>query len=198
MQSKITTNKAIPQQLIAGIDVNNDTDIEFIGIRKNRTVQFLLAGTVYTFCELENKYYQMLLDKFLSDAPAVEYFSQSELPEKRKVEIYTYALYGDLDHRPDIKNGVLQPSENFRDSEDCFSIGFSNKTFTLNGETLNERDLIIIDMSARECTDYAIADRLNIALQTLDSYKTKIFRKVGCQSKLGLVSQSYREHLIIN
>lgn len=198
MHFKITLNNPLPQQLIAGIDINNTLDIEFIGIRKNRTVQFLKAGKIYPFSELEPRYYRLLLDKYLDDAPAMAYFASMEIPLERQVELYTYAMWGDLDHTPDIINGVLQPSENFRDTKDCFSLHFAFKQFTLCGETLNERDLIIIDMSAMECTDYAIADRLNIALQTLDSYKTKLFKRVGCQSKLGLVSQSYREHLIYN
>lgn len=191
-----------PQQLIAGIDLRNPHDVEFIGVRKNQSVLFLQGGQVKPFKGLEKEYYQLIHKEYQKDAPAQAYFEEVELleniqlSEERKVELYTYFMWGDLDHTPDIIDGILQPSENFRDTLDCPSMDFQNKQFTIDGEPLTKRDLIIIDMSARECLDFEIADRLNIKIQTLDSHKTKLLKKTNCQSKLGLVSKSYRQHII--
>lgn len=51
-------------------------------------------------------------------------------------------------------------------------------------------------MSARECVDLEIAMELNISIQTLDYHKTKLFKKTGTQSKLGLVSKSFKNKVI--
>lgn len=203
MQNKTTTTPEIPQHLIAGIDLRNPNDVEFIGVRKNKTVLFLQGGQVKPFSSLRREYFNLLLDCLNDDEGALLFFSNHEnktgekLSIDRIVEIYTYYMWGDLDHTPDIITGVLQPSENFRDTFNCPSIEFTNKQFTIDGETLNKRDLIIIDMSARECLDFEIASVLDIRESTLDGYKTKLLKRTGCASKLGLVIKSYQNHLSI-
>lgn len=202
MQDKSTTSNQIPQQLVAGMNLKNDTDIEFFGIKKNKTVQFLRGGHVYYFGQLPPKYYVLLLNKMYADKPALAYFKKLEdeagvkLSTTRKVELYTYYLYGSLDHKADIQNGILQPSENFRDKLDCPSLSFSGKDITIDGQRLTLRDLTIIDMSARECTDFEIAEKLNIAMPTLDFHKKKLFIKTGTHCKLGLVSKSYKNQIL--
>ncbi|WP_300434039.1 LuxR C-terminal-related transcriptional regulator [Christiangramia sp.] len=196
MHAKTTTSNTFPQQIFAGINLKNSNDVEFVGIKKTKTVVFLQNGSVKPFKNLQNDYLQLILDSFNGDEGSRPYFEGLDVPLLRKLEIYTYYMWGDLDHTPDIINGVLQPSENFRDCTNCPSIKFSNKEFTVHDEVLNERDLTIIDMSLKEETDIAIASRLNIAVKTLDSYKTKLFKKMGgVQSKIGLVSASYQHRL---
>lgn len=182
--------------LIAGMDLKNSEDLEFYGNRKDKTVIVLQAGHAKPFAQLDRKYYQMIKEALRNDEGAQQYFSSCDYSEERQVELYTYFMWGDLDHTPDISGGTLQPSENFRDSLECPSMDFTNKHFTIDDQELSKRDMIIIDMSARECTDFEIADRLNIAIKTLDSHKTKLLKKLGCGSKLGMVSKSYRQHLI--
>ena len=196
MQDKSTTSAQIPQHIVAGMNPQNDSDIEFFGIRKNKTVQFLRGGHVYYFNQLPAKYYVLLLKKMYKDLPAIEFFSQFPISTTRKVELYTYYLYGSMDHRPDIVNGFLQPSENFRDTLDCPSLSFNGKDITIDGQRLTLRDLKIIDMSARECTDYEIAAELKIALPSLDSYKRKLFFKTDTRCKIGLVSKSYKNQIL--
>lgn len=196
MQSKSTTSSQFPQHIVAGLNLQNPNDIEFFGIKKNKTVQFLQSGQVHYFGELAPKYYVLLLNKLYADRPALDYFRQFDINTTRKVELYTYYLYGSLDHTPDIINGILQPSENFRDSAFCPSLHFSGKDITIDGQRLTLRDLTIIDMSARECTDYEIADALKIALPSLNSYKAKLFLKTRTQTKLGLVTKSFQNQIL--
>lgn len=198
MNTKTTISNEIPQQMFAGINLRNSNDVEFVGIAKNKTVVFLQNGTVKPFEALQPDYLQLIEDVYNGDEGAVPYFEGLDLPLNRKLEIYTYYMWGDLDHTPDIIDGVLQASENFRDCSDCPSIKFSNKIFTVKGEVLNERDLKIIDMSLKEETDIAIAAELGIAEKTLDQYKReKLFKKMGgLHSKIGLVSASYKHRLI--
>ena len=182
--------------LLAGMDMQNSRDLEFYGNRENKTVIVLQAGQAKPFKDLEPKYYALIKEALENDLGAQEYFRGKNYPEERKVELYTYFMWGDLDHTPDISGGALQPSENFRDNSECPSMNFDGKHFQIDGQDLTKRDMIIIDMSARECTDFEIADRLNIAIKTLDSHKSKLLKKLGCGSKLGIVSKSYRQHLI--
>ena len=198
----MTSADSRQQNIVAGLNLRNPNDVEFFGILKNRTTQFLQAGRVHYFSQLRPKYYVLLLNKMYTDKPAIEYFKQLEIhtcikiSTTRKVELYTYYLYGSLDHKPDIVDGVLQSSENFRDCPLCPSLSFTGKEMTIDGQRLTLRDLTIIDMSARECTDFEIADKLGICLSTLDFHKRNLFIKTRTQTKLGLVSKSYKNQIL--
>ena len=196
MQDKSTTSGQLPQQLVAGLNLQNPDDVEFFAIKKSKTVQFLQAGQVHYFGQLAPKYYALLQNKYYKDQPAIQYFRKYEINHARKVELYTYFLYGSLDHKPDIVAGVLQPSENFRDTPFCPSLLFSGKDITIDGQRLTLRDLTIIDMSARECIDEEIAQALGICLATLGFHKRQLFIKTGTHSKLGLVSKSFQNQIL--
>ncbi len=203
MQNKSSVNINLPQQVIAGMNLDNPKDVEFFGIRKSKTVMFLQAGKVHLFEELQKDYYILLLNKFNKDLPARTYFKkrEQELGFKatlnRKVEVYTYYCYGALDHTPDIKNGVLQPAENFRDTLFCPSLQFSGKDITIDGAVLTQRDLTIIDMSARGCLDIEIAAAVGMATSSLDTYKReKLFKKTNTRSKIELINKSYQYQIL--
>ena len=202
MLHKSTTTGNLPQAVIAGLDLKNPVDLEFVGIKKDMTVRFFQGGKCYPFKKLQASYFALILNEFYKDKPAQNFFRILEKEEgvklntTRKVELYTYYMWGGLDHQPDIKNGELQPSENFRHIENCPSLAFANKSLRINGAELNSRDLLIIDMSARGCTDFEIADTLNITVTTLDYHKNKLFLKTGTDCKLSLVSASYKSQIL--
>lgn len=196
MQIKSTNSALIPQQVIAGINPRNSEDVEFFGIIKTQTVFYFQTAKLHSFEELSPKNYALVMNAFYADQPAVDYFKQFNLPLKRKVELYVYYMYGSLDHTPDIKDGKLQPSENFRESEFCPSLQFAGKNFTIDGVSLSLRELTIIDMSARECTDYEIACALHICQSTLDWHKRNLFTKTNTQTKLGVVMKAYSNQII--
>ena len=196
MHNKTNQPAQIPQALIAGMDLTNPNDVEFFGIKKNKTVQFLQAGHVHYFLDLAPKFYVLLFNKLYSDKAALQYFSEFDIPMKRKVELYTYYLFGSLDHTLDIIDGVLQDCENFRDTTFCPSLAFDHKDVKLNGAPLKRRDLIIIEMSAKGYTDEAIAQELNIKIPTLDCHKKALFVKTDTACKLDLVSQSFKQYII--
>lgn len=202
MQHKITSKESVPQRLIAGMDRTNPNDVEFVAIQKNMTVMLFQAGKAKPFRKLKPLYFALINNQFMDDRPAQDYFRTLETEQGvrfstlRKIELYTYFLWGSLDHKPDIKDDVLQPSENFRHVLNCPSIRFTYKHFTLNNVRLCQRDLIIIDMSAEGLVDEAIAQELGIAVATLNCHKKNLFTRTGAECKLDLVSQSYREKLI--
>ena len=196
MQRKTNQTSQPSQELIAGMDLRNHNDIEFFGIKKNKTVQFLQGGHVHYFGELPPKFFVLLQNRYNQDRGAREYFEGLDISPVRKIELYTYYLFGDLDHRPDIVNGELRECENFRDTFDCPSLSFDFKSIKLNGAKLNKRDLLIIELSAQGCTDEAIAQELHIKLPTLDCHKKTLFTKTGTDCKLDLVSKSYKQRVI--
>lgn len=195
MQDKSTTNAGNRQELTICKDQSENT-IEFFGLRKNMTVMFFQKEKVKKWEELPKELFILMANAYQQDAGAKDYFATWSLPYCRQVELYTYFNYGSLDPKPDILDGILQPCENFRHSEDCPSKVFDSKKWTLNRQELNERDLVIIDMIAKDFQDWQIAAHLGIAVSSYNAYKGKLFKKTNTQSRVGLLMASFRERLI--
>lgn len=195
MHHKSTPIFGFQQKPIAGITKESDV-VEFFGIRKNKTVKWLNKGVVHQFSELPPKYYALLSNAFYRDQQAVKYFRQFSISEKRKVELFTYYCYGDLDHRPDIIDGKLSTCENFRDTVDCPSLRFDSKNIRIGDEILLPRELTIIDMVARDCKDWVIAEALNISIVTLGFHKRTLFKKTNTQTRTGLLRRAMHENIV--
>ena len=193
MNSKSTTQTFNPQELPAGINQNNC--IEFFGDRKTKTVKYLKNGHVYSFNEISPKDFTILSNAYQENS-AKNILSRLRIKYVRQVELFTYYMWGLLDNTPDIINGKLQPSENFRHKAKCISLQFTGKQITINGVGLNERDLQIIDLIAADLPDKAIADQLNIAIPTLSFHKKNLLTKTGTFSKTGLLYVSMKENVV--
>jgi len=194
MQNKSTIKFDFRQNLIAGINQNSE-GIEFFGIRKTQTVKWLYKGVAYSFNELPARYFALLCNAFYKDCAAVSFFRTLNISEKRKIELFTYYCYGDLDHTPDIIDGKLQPAENFRDSLDCPSLQFESKEITIDGKVLLPRELTIIDMIAKDALDFEIAEALHISLSTLGFHKKKLFKKTNTHTRTSLLQKAMREKI---
>ena len=194
MQNKATIKNDFRQNLIAGITQDSE-GVEFFGIRKSKTVKFLYKGSAYPFNELSPKYYAILSNAFYEDVSAVKFFRKFQISEARKIELWTYYCYGDLDHTPDIIDGKLQPAENFRDSLECPSLQFDSKQITIAGKPLLPRELTIIDMISKDALDIEIAEALNITLSTLGFHKRQLFKKTNTQSRIGLLKIAMQENI---
>ncbi len=172
-----------------------DDDIEFVGVRDTMEVLWLRYGATHYFKDLPDNIYRQLEQKYLSDQPAVQYISGLSDDLRRQVELYTFFLYGDVDHIPDWSSGKLGETENFRISPECPSVDFANKHFTLRGNPVTPRELRIIDLFRREYTDSAIAEELGIHIQTFYYHKKKLFKKAGVQTRAGLINIANSEKL---
>lgn len=182
------------QRIIAGITTKDDS-IEFFGIQKTRRVMFLQNGIRYNFRELSPKYYALLQKAYKKDLVAVHFIKKITKSIVEQVELYTYYCYGALDHTPDILHGVLQPAENFRDRLDCPSLSFQSKKITIGGKELTLRELEIIDLVAQDYPDKLIADHLGIAVATLNTQKSNLFKKVNVQTKTALMMRAMNEQI---
>jgi DNA-binding CsgD family transcriptional regulator len=185
-----------PSEQIAGV-MPNDSNIEFIGIRKTKEVLWLQNGSNHYFKDLPTKFYDLLKSAYQADDKAVDYISSLTDNEQRQVEIYTYYMYGEVDGTPDIANGKLSSSENYRDKQNCPSLNFSSKNLNIDDHILTDRQITIIDLIGKDMPDKAIADELGISTKTLDFHKHNLFKAVGVQTRVSLIKKAI-QHKVIN
>lgn len=199
MQSKCTTNHKNSQQLPAGVALN-DHNIEFIGQPSNKTVIWMQRGHSHSFENLPKPIYKALEELFFTDDEAIVWltrqFQEHAHDEKRLVELYTYYMYGDFDHSADVIDGVLQPSENFRETKDCISMNFLHKTIDVNGMMLCPRSISILDDMSEGVPDKMIAHKLGIAQSTYDFHKRELYKKLNVQSKPEAVAVAFRNKIL--
>ena len=195
MKNKSTTPTAIRQQITICKDLPENT-IEFFGIRKNMTTMFFQDGIAKKWCEMPKSLFTLMANAYQQDKGAKDYLSTWNIPYTRQVELFAYFNWGTLDHQPDILNGILQPCENFRHSPNCPSRTFDTKHWTINREELTQRDVIIIDLIAKNFQDWQIANVLNIAESTYNAHKGKLFKRTKTFSRVGLLVAAFREKLI--
>lgn len=102
MKNKCTTSLEYSQHLIAGL-LPKDTGIEFFGNPETLEVSWSTNGTHYTFKELPKKAYIKLANAFSSNMEAkkeignIRNIDGSSLSFMKKVELYTYFMYGGCD-----------------------------------------------------------------------------------------------------
>ena len=76
------------------------------------------------------------------------------------------------------------------------SENFSEETPTAKGESLTQRELDIIRLCALGKTSKEIADELFISARTVESHKSKIFNKLGCNSTTEMVNYAFLNGLV--
>ena len=181
---KTTNFSAIPQA--AGL-MPNDSTIEFIGNRRTKQVMWMQNGCNHYFTDIPLEYFLLLKKAYLRDPKAVWFLSSVTPHLNQQVELYTYYLYGEIDSTPDIKNGKLSASENFRHSRNCPSLLWNSKNINIRSHILTPRQLIIIDsILIQNLPDKAIAAVLGISITTLDFHKAKLLKAVGVTNKMEL------------
>lgn len=185
--------------IIAGLSLS-DNNIEIIGVRETQTVVFSQNGRIKPFKSFTSKIYNQLKAALFNDKMALvvlETYYPNVVDETRKVELYTYFMYGDVDHTADIIGGVLQPCENFRHTEDCISLDFDSKTIDVNGKALNKRFIKMLDAWKIGIPDKTIAaDVLKVALSTYDFHKSKLFKLLNVDNKPQAVAVAYQNHVL--
>lgn len=192
MKNKCTHSVKNSQHLIAGL-LQNDSGIEFYGIPNTREVQWIQNGHSHSFSELPPRAFMKLVNAYRSNEKAQQVIEPLGGSLRRRVELYTYFMFGGLDSTPDMLNGELQQHENFRENAACISLNF--KSIRLNGALLKERELRMIDIMVNENDpkDEIVAERMGIAVSTYNQHKTALFHKTGTQTKTSLLLAAMRE-----
>jgi DNA-binding CsgD family transcriptional regulator len=191
--NKITENFLPPQ--IAGLFPGDNT-IEFVGNRQTKTSLWIQNGSIHYFKDLPSIYYNLVKSDYLSQPNAVAFISKIHKELKDQVNMYVYFMWGDLDSTPDIVNGVLAPSENFRDQRDCPSLLWNKKQMTIDNYILTPRDLVMIDLMADDYKDAVIADAINVSHSYYDQIKRNLFKYTNTQTKTGLVLKAKTQKVI--
>lgn len=184
------------EQIIAGV-MPYDSNVEFHGIRKTKEVLWLQNGTNHYFSDLPIQYIDLVKEKYLQSPKAIEFLSKVTSSFPRQLELFTYYMWGDLDTTPDICNGKLSESENFRDKVNCPSLLWNCKKITIDGYQLNEREIYIVDMISDDMPDKEIARSLGISHSYLNDIKASLFRKVGVQTKVAFLKKAIQQLVII-
>jgi DNA-binding NarL/FixJ family response regulator len=105
-------------------------------------------------------------------------------------------MFGALDTRPDIANGKLSLSENFRDTKNCPSLLWNCKNITIDGYVLDQRELLITDMFFDDVPDKTIAWSLNISESYLNDIKHKMYRNTGVQTKVAYMRKAVQQQVV--
>jgi len=134
-------------------------------------------------------------EQFLSDDKAIVELNKLNCSIERMVEIYIYHLYGDVDHKPDFADGKLQLSENYRHSKNPSCLDWETKWIYIDGVSLTNRDLRIIDLIKEDAPDKRIASELGIAQSTFDFHKRNLYTKLNVQSKTELLIKVLTQHV---
>lgn len=171
---------------IAGM-MPGDPNIEFVGVRKTKQVIWLQNGCSHYFTDLPVQYFNLLKSAYNKDHKAKRFLESVTNDLSRQIELYTYYVYGQVDTTPDIQNGKLGMSENFRDTKNCPSLLWESKNINIGSHILTPRQLVIIDLIAKDLPDKAISQILGISIKTLDTHKSNLFRAVGVNTKVALM-----------
>lgn len=195
MLTQCKTTTFTPHNQIAGV-MPNDSNIEFVGNRQTKRVLWLQNGATHYFTDLPVKYFTLLKNKYLKDFKAQRFLSEITSDFNRQVELFTYYMYGDLDSTPDIEDGKLSESENFRDSRNCPSLLWNSKNINIGSFVLRPKHLVIIDLISKDMPDKAIAAALNISIKTLDFHKSVLFRILNVHSRTALLKLAIKYRVV--
>jgi DNA-binding CsgD family transcriptional regulator len=190
-----STNYLQLDQIVAGV-MPNDSNIEFIGVKKTKQVLWLQNGSNHYFCDLPTPYLQLIKDEYLKWPKAVAFLNTITNSFPRQLELFTYYMFGSLDTTPDIANGKLSLSENFRDSKNCPSLLWNCKKISIDGYALSHRELVITDMFFDDVPDKTIARLLHISESYLNDIKNKMYRNTGVQTKVAYMRKAVQQQVV--
>lgn len=174
-----------------------DNGIEFQGIPETKKVLWLQHGSNHYFKDLPEQYYNLLNTAYLNDKKAYEYISKIHQNLFDQVELYTYYMYGGVDGTPDILNGKLSASENYRHSKNCPSLSW-NKEITIDNYNLSPREIIILDELLQNQPDKAIWDIVNLSESHFNTVKRNLLHNTNCTSSKELIIKAIQQNVILN
>lgn len=180
---------------IAGI-MPGDFNIEFIGVRRTKQVLWLQNGRTQFFTDLPVKYFKLLKTAYENDRAAQNFLKKVTDAPARRIELFAYYMYGETNGTPDIINGKLAPSENFRHKRNCPSLLWNSKHIAIGTHILTPRQLTIIDLVGKDYPNKRIADALGISLSTYDFHATNLFKALGVTNKTALLQLAYQHKIL--
>jgi DNA-binding CsgD family transcriptional regulator len=174
-----------------------DNSIELFADIKNKRSLWIQNGATHYFTDLPVAHYLLIKEEYYKWPKATAFIS-NVFPnsEKKQIELFAMYMYGDLDSTPDIKNGVLAPPENFRESRNCPSMFWDCKSMTIADYKLSHRQVLIIDLMSDDVPNKGIAATLGIQSTTLDFHIHKLFAAFGIRTRTALVILALQHKVI--
>lgn len=81
-------------------------------------------------------------------------------------------------------------------TEGQYHYEYTGHRFGLNPSDLTDREIEYIQLTAQDCSDKMIADRMDISYNTACKHRQNAEFKTGCYSKAGLLSWAYKEGIL--
>jgi len=161
---------------------------ELMGIPETRKVVFTYNGQTFPFSALSRKIKSELATEVINDPEAMRDLRGKGLSLSEALEEYAYCMYGAVDSNGDInEHGELQPSENFRCSDNCRCLRWKRKQINIDGRALTPREIEVIDMLRTSHTDEVKAQILGMSRSTLNTHKKNLFTKFNVLSATSLI-----------
>ena len=182
------------QNLTYGL-LPNQNGIELYADRETSKLYFLSNGHRKSYSELPSNVLHNIKALLEEDEAAKK--DLSNLPQTEAVKKFAFCLYGGADHKPDIdEKGKLQPSDNFRCSDNCMCLKWKSKTIKAGNTTFTMRQVQIIELVGTGITNYAVACELGITESTINTTIRTIKTKLNVESTPALIAAAIRLKII--
>lgn len=136
--------------------------------------------------------------ELIKDHKALKALNDMKIPEKDQIEKFTACRFGGFDDEADISaNGKL--TADYLDCPkrgNCIGEGIVCKNIKCENGILSRRELEYCRLVACDLPDKQIADKMNISIHTVNTYRKNAEKKIGVDSKTGIAAFIVKKNLI--
>jgi len=179
-----------------------DKNVEFF--EKDDRLYGLHNGQVHPFSALPPTIQNIISEELHRDKKAQDHLVKwqralnEEWSYRQTLEQFAKCRWGGFDNKPDMLNGKAQEGEywdcGLRDT--CPHQGkICKQVKTVNGH-LTWREIEVLKLIHAGMQDKEIADRLNLSVQTIPSFKKNIRHKTGARSKTELAVFAEKNNIV--
>lgn len=168
--------KVFPGLMCDGIEMFND----------GTQLKVFRGGKLTSFKDLP-VYYIEIIREAIAGSPDIELHLQAMHPdsEMKRIEQFAICNFSGLDYEPDVKGGVMQKGEYWdcpiRDL--CPADGIVCTALEYNGHKILGREVQLIKLLTTALTNEAICQVMKLPAGSLETLRTKIYKKLGVQTK---------------
>lgn len=158
--------------------------------RHEKELKIIQNGTIKSFGETSFPTIQILREEIEKNSKVQTALSEMHPnSEIKRIEQFVSCRFGGLDFQPDLKEGILQDGEYWPcpNRGTCTFEGILCKLPKINGHRLNEMDVLLMQKTATDLKNDAIAEEVQIPLGTFHKIKQELYKKLAVRTKQELV-----------
>lgn len=174
-----------------------DSNFEFF--EKENEVYFLQNGSLHKFDEIDVKCLDFLRADLEDHPKAIAAMEQTGIFDPvAQLKQWALCNFGNFDNKADLTEDGVVIREHVRCAKrgTCPFEGIICQPLVVANGTITSREEQIIKLIARDLADKQIAAMLGISVNTMAVHRQNIERKIGCQSKMGIVAFAYENNLL--